>query len=216
MTGKPPLVTIPKPNSYRGILGEAAWQRLHPDIRKRFDHNQAQRSVCYEGTMEIVDMSGPGALLAQACRLIGTPLALHRGNNIPTVVDVYPNLKLNGMTWDRLYAFNDKPANRVRSTKCIQADAGLVEVVGYGFGMYLRISEKHGAIVFKSRGFFCKLKNFKFSIPNWLSPGKTTVTQTALSNGYFTFELNVQHMIWGRMFWQHGTFKEKYQGERSG
>ncbi len=213
MTGKPPLITtlttLQKRNSYRGLLGEAAWQRLHPDICKRFDHNRAHQSVCYEGTMETVDMSGPGALLAQLCRLIGTPLALHRGRNIPTTVDVYPNAKLDGMTWDRLYDYTDKPPNRIRSTKCIQADCGLIEVVGCGFGMYLNISERDGAIVFESTGFYCQLKSIKLPLPDWLSPGRTIVTQTALDDGYFRFELDVKHKLLGRMFWQIGTFKER-------
>jgi hypothetical protein len=145
MTGKPPPVTIPprvQQKSYRGLLGEKAWQRLHPDIRKRFDYAAGHKAICYEGVMKTVGMSTAGALLAQCCRLIGAPLALHRGHDIPIQVNVYPNAKLNGTTWDRLYKFTDKPWNRVRSTKCIQPESGLVEVVGFGFGMYLKISEK--------------------------------------------------------------------------
>ncbi|HEB27859.1 MAG TPA: DUF4166 domain-containing protein [Porticoccus sp.] len=207
MTGNPPLVRLPKHASYRGLLGEQAWRRLHRDIRKRFDHDQPQQSIRYQGFMDEVGMSTIGLVLAQACRLIGTPLALHRGHNIATVVDVYPNKTLNGMTWDRLYQFPNKAPNRVSSTKCIQSEAGLIEVVGCGFGMSLSISEREGAIVFESTAFFCKLKGLKVALPNWLTPGRTTVKQTALDNGEFRFDLEVVHTFLGRMFWQSGVFK---------
>ncbi len=209
MTGTLPLVTLPKQQGYRALLGERAWRRLHPDIRKRFAHDQAQSSVRYVGIMEEVGMSTAGFFLAHACRLIGTPLALYRGKNVATQVDVSPNTALNGMTWDRLYQFANKSPNRVTSTKCIQADTGLVEVVGCGFGMYLRITEDDGAIAFESTGFFCQLNGVKIQLPDWISPGRTTVKQTALDHESFRFDLEVEHPLLGRMFWQTGVFKEK-------
>ncbi len=73
---------------------------------------------------------------------------------MPITVKVYPDPILHGMTWDRFYRFSNSKTNRVKSTKCIQEQSGLVELVGFGFGMYLKVSEKDGAICFESQRFF--------------------------------------------------------------
>lgn len=195
--------------SYQQLLGEKAWQRLHPDIQNRFCVNNASCPVVYQGVMHTVYSSKMGKLLAQLCRIIGTPLALYDGVDIPTEVKVYPNPELGGMCWDRFYQFPSRKVNRVKSTKCIHPGGGLVEMVGYGFGMHLKISEQESALCFESTQFFWALRAFKVPIPDWLSPGKTTVKQKALNDGEFQFSLTVKHSLFGRVFYQVGTFREK-------
>lgn len=201
--------------SYSDLLGEQNWQRLHPAIQKRFG-KEVHRTVTYLGVMEQVYLSFAGKVLAQLCRLIGTPLALYSGINVPVEVKVYPDDKLAGMTWDRFYAFPDKKVNRVKSTKCIQVGcsktksnkrrAGLVEMVGYGFGMELKVYEKGQAIYFESERFFWQLGRFKCFIPELLSPGKTIVSQKALNENQFIFSLEVTHALLGNVFKQQGIF----------
>jgi hypothetical protein len=138
--------------SYRALIGEKDWCRLHPDIQNRFSVNSAHSKVTYTGVMEVIYLSFFGKLLAQLCRIIGTPLALYSGKNIPMKVNVYHDEKLKGMTWDRLYFYPNRSVNRVKSTKCIRKNTGLIEVVG--FGMYLKVYEQNNAIVFESTRFF--------------------------------------------------------------
>jgi hypothetical protein len=47
-------------------------------------------------------------------------------------------------------------------------NTGLIEVVGFGFGMYLKVFEQNNAIVFKSTRFFAdrKYKNYYSSAFN--------------------------------------------------
>lgn len=208
MTGNPPRLNDDLYSGYPSLLGAAAWRRLHPDIRRRFGGRDAQRAVSYRGTMHEVWMSPAGILLAWLCRSIGTPLALYRGVDVPVTVQVYPDRRRGGMTWDRCYYFAGKKVNRVRSTKCIQPQAGLVELVGFGFGMYLNVTESAAAIHFRSTRFFWRLGRFKIPVPHILSPGTTTVVQTALDDGSFRFQLDVVHPLLGRVFRQAGSFVE--------
>lgn len=195
--------------SYRFLLGERSWKKLHPDIRERFSENNVHREVTYRGVMEEVYASKFGKILANIFRVIGSPLAIHSGTNIPTTVRVYSNEKLGGMTWDRFYFFPDDKVDRVKSTKCIRQSSGLIEVVGFGFGMFLKLSEKNRALNFESQGFFWGFGRVKIAIPDLLTPGKTTVTQSAERNNRFKFTLDVEHKFFGKLFRQVGYFAEQ-------
>ncbi|MFL0797254.1 MAG: DUF4166 domain-containing protein [Cellvibrionaceae bacterium] len=208
MTKNPPKLQIAEKFDYRSLLGNPAWERLHPAIRRRFSSATSKKSVTYKGVMETVYLSRAGALLAQLCRVIGTPLALYNGQDIPMEVKVYPDENLNGMAWDRFYYYSDKPVNRVKSIKCILANEGLVEVVGFGFGMHLKIFEKNSALYFESTRFFWQFKNVRVYIPDILTPGKTTVWQAAVSEYKFRFSLKVIHPLLGKVFWQTGIFDD--------
>ena len=208
MTGTRERVNSNLLASYRSMLGEGSWARLHTDIQKRFSPEHAQRSVTYRGIMTQVYLSLAGKLLSQSCRLIGTPLTPYARTDIPTVVKVYPNKALGGMTWDRFYNYPGKKVVRVRSTKCIQNENQLIEVVGFGFGMYLNVYEKCSAICFKSTRYFLQLGQWRITIPDLLTPGKTIVSQSVLADGRFEFRLDVVHPMLGHVFKQIGNFRE--------
>ncbi len=207
MTRNPPPVNIKSKVTYRYLLGEDSWQRLHPAIQKRFSEQYYQQPVTYTGTMQEVYLSTAGKILAQACRLIGTPLALYNGRDIPTDVYVYHDSRLQGMTWDRHYHYPNKPTNRVKSTKCLNADTGLIELAGFGFGMQLKLYEQEGALHFESTRFFYQFGKLKVTIPDWLTPGKTIAVQQAIDDSRFQFLLDVRHALLGQVFRQVGEFK---------
>jgi len=192
-------------SGYQNLLSNGEWSNLHPAIQRRFS-TQLHDSVTYQGEMKEIYLSFAGIILAHCCRLIGTPLALYSEINVPMVVKVYPNKKLAGMTWDRFYQYKNAPLNRVRSTKCVLEKNGLVEMVGFGFGMQLDVIEKNGAIIFESKKFFWKSGRIQINIPSWLSPGKTIVSQRALDNDRFEFRLDVTHPVLGKLFKQIGVF----------
>ena len=208
MTRNPEKFKLELRADYRSLLDEQSWARLHPDIQMRFSPQYAHRSVTYRGIMNEIYLSFPGKLLAQACRLIGTPLALYTGTDIPVDVNVYPDENLQGMTWDRYYFYPGRQVNRIKSTKCIQNEQHLIEVTGSGFGMYLSVYEKHSAICFESTKYFFQIGNWKLPIPSLLTPGKTIVKQSALEDSCFEFSFDVEHPLLGRVFRQVGVFSE--------
>ncbi|MGB0495465.1 MAG: DUF4166 domain-containing protein [Kangiellaceae bacterium] len=191
---------------YQDLMNSSDWSKLHPSIQRRFSVNLYE-SVVYQGKMREIYLSFAGKLLAQCCRLIGNPLALYSGKDVPVRVKVYANNQLGGMTWDRFYQYKNKPTNRVKSTKCKDDNGQLVEMVGFGFGMELDVFERNQAITFESQRFFWKFKKLNITIPDWLSPGKTTVSQQALNNHQFEFQLDVTHKFLGKVFKQIGVFE---------
>ena len=195
-------------NDYRSLLGESTWNDLHPHIRHRFSLEYLHRPVTYTGVMERVYLSPAGKLLAQLCRLIGTPLALHSATDVQMHVDVYPDEKRGGIVWERHYLYRHSRPDRVISTKRIYPTCGLVELVGGGFGMYLAISVLDKAIVFRSSEYFWQIGKSRITLPTFMSPGTTTVVQKAFDDGRFQFTLDVDHFLFGKVCQQHGIFTE--------
>ena len=140
--------------SYRDMLGELAWRRLHPEIRARFSHRPAPgATIRYVGIMHIVELSFMGWLFAQCCRLIGTPLAPHRGSNVPMDIRLERDPVLGGVTWIRRYDFGGADPVDVRSTKKQSARQELTEHIGYGFSMRLHLFERRGDLYFVSHAY---------------------------------------------------------------
>lgn len=208
MTSNPPRYSLNEKPTYRDLLGEREWQKLHPLVQQRFSSN-SKKAVTYKGVMKKVFLSKSGKVFAHFCRLIGTPLALYEGTDVPMTVNVYENKKLAGMTWDRFYEYIDHPINRIKSTKVILPEGILVEMVGFGLGMKLDVSQEGGAIFFESDYFFFQIGNKKVKIPSLMTPGKTVVSQRALTGKEFEFCLKVTHPLLGCVYEQVGVFSEE-------
>ena len=208
MSKQPPKLKLFPATDYKTLLG-SDWETLHPAIRERFSLEHCHKPTTYRGTMQRVSMSFAGRLLGQLCRLIGTPLSYSVGLNVPIEVCVYPNSKLGGTTWDRYYKFAQGSTNRVRSTKIILPECGLIEVAVSGFGMYSKVYADDGAIVFESKRFFFTVFGKKIPLPHLLSPGKTIACQRALNHDRFEFTLRIRHPMLGLIVEQMGIFREQ-------
>jgi len=192
--------------TYKLTLGEEAWHRLAPEVRERFSFKpDRDETVCYAGTMQTVTLSFMGWLFAQTCRLIGTPLSPYRGENVPMRI-VLSRDGTNGVRWRRTYRFEKAGEFTVCSTKCKGRDGEVIEHIGCGFQMRLRLSEESGALVFTSTAYECALFGRTFSIPTLLTPGRTTVRHEQLIGDRFRFSLSVIHPMLGETIFQDGVF----------
>ena len=208
MTANPPKINNQLlKNDFESLLGDD-WLKLHPDIQQRFSSAHCLQTTIYKGFMHKVAMSWLGYFFAYICRLLGTPLSYRAGVMVPTEVRVYPDSKRGGTTWDRFYCFAGNKINRVRSTKVILPDCGLIEVAVSGFGMYSKVSVNREAIVFESQGYFFILGQKKISLPRFLTPGKIVASQRALNHGRFEFSLFLLHPLFGTIMQQVGIFRE--------
>ena len=193
--------------SYQRILGAAAWSKLASEVRARFSVKpRVGKAVCYAGMMHKVELSFMGWLFAQVCRLIGTPLAPLRGCDVPMLIELTPDKELQGIAWNRRYEF---PGNRhvtVRSTKCHANTGEFFEYIGRGFSMRLKLREKNAGLEFFSIGYYFELCSRKFRIPDWLTPGVTTVTHAQLHGDRFRFSLSVEHPLLGTTIHHDGEF----------
>ena len=99
------------------LVGDTGWNRLPKAVRRRFSggHHLSQR---YVGTMQILTCSWLGYLLAQLCRLFGTPFAPFEGVNIPVTIALKPEERGHGIIWERVYAYPGRPL------RVVQEDVG--------------------------------------------------------------------------------------------
>ena len=196
-------------DTYREILGDLAWRRLHPEIRARFSVKPAIDSVmCFVGTMHIVELSIAGYLFAQFCRLFGTPLAPYRGENVSMDIELRRADGTDGTTWTRRYSFPERPRFDVRSTKSRSGDRELTEHIGCGFSMRLHLFERNRDLYFVSHAYEWTVLGVTLRIPHWLTPGTTTVSHEQLCGKLFRFTLSVDHPFLGRTIYQDGYFED--------
>ena len=190
----------------RTVLGGSAWRRLPAAVRERFA--EPATAVDYVGQFEVVRASRLGAVLAQLCRLIGTPVVPRTGQNVAAVGHVGP--QCDGVAWDREYRWPGAKGCLVRSTKVVTAD-GLVEQLPARLCMPLQVYERGGVLHFMSRGYYFHLgprhgRHLKVWLPSWLSPG-THVQHIDQGRGWFRFTMRVVHPWCGELFYQTGRFR---------
>lgn len=193
--------------SYRDSLGIASWRRLKPEVRHRFSVRPASgATIRFAGTMRTVELSFMGWLFAQACRLIGTPLAPYRGEWVPMSIELTDDPVLGGVAWNRSYRFDANRDFTVCSTKCRGDGGEFIEHIGCGFRMRLDLKEVDGDLWFVSKSYDLSVFGRRITIPSLLTPGVTTVTHEQLSGDRFRFSLSVDHPWLGRTIYQEGVF----------
>ncbi len=195
------------PIDFQSLLGRDAWDSLPAPVRRRFGPHAAEGlSTLYEGEMEV--RANPfGRLVAQACRLIGTPLAPWTGGAVPTSVDVHLDPR-GGLVWARTYAFTGRAPVLVSSTKLMTDRGELLEVVRGGLGMALTVTAEDGALHFRSRRYFLTLGAWRVTIPGLLTPGRAHVIHREASGGTFRFTMTFDHPWFGRTLFQDGLFRD--------
>jgi Domain of unknown function (DUF4166) len=199
---------LPDP-SFERLLGALAWRRLPESVRERFRWKPAPGSeLRYVGTMAEVRCSTFGWWLERVFRAIGTPLAPHSGRDVPVSVTLRLDRDGHGIVWERRYAFAGKAPVLCRSVKRA-TDAGLIECVGRGVGMWLSLTVRNGALHFDSTGYFWRLGRLTLHLPRWLTPGALHVAHIDEGGGRFRFRIAVTHPRFGEIFYQDGVFERE-------
>lgn len=206
-TGRAAFAPAP-PNAidFRRLLGREAWDQLPAAVRRRFGLHAEGVTTVYDGRM-VVEASLFGRLIAQICRLIGTPLAPWTGLDVPTSVDVHLDHR-GGLVWARTYRFAGRPAILVSSTKLMDVEGRLLEVVRGGLGMELTVTVEDGALHFRSRCYFARIGPLRLRIPDLLTPGRAHVVHRDRGGGTFRFTLAFHHPWFGRTLFQDGVFRD--------
>jgi len=193
---------------FRALMSEAHWASLPAAVRRRFSKRLARaRSAIYSGEVLETWMSRRGWWLAQAARLIGSPLPTARSAHVPSVVTVTENRAHSGQTWTRLYGRRGFP-QVIHSCKRFAGPTGLEEYLGYGIGMSLTVYARDGALVFRSRDYFLEVFGRRFVLPAWLTPGTMYVTHAEVPDDKFSFTLQIIHPRYGLLIRQMAIFRE--------
>jgi hypothetical protein len=194
---------------FRALLSEQDWAALPPAIRRRFSHRLADgATIVYAGTVVETRMSRAGWWLAQAVRPIGAPLPVSCDSDVPSVVAVTEDMAGGGQVWTRLYARRAGFPQIIHSAKRFAGPTGLEEHVGFGVGMALTVHAVDAALIFRSAGYFLQVFGRRIALPRWLSPGALTVTHGELSDGWFSFTLELVHPRFGTLIRQTAVFRE--------
>jgi Domain of unknown function (DUF4166) len=192
------------------LVGVAGWHRLAPDIRRRFTAAPTlAQPIRYEGVMSQVECSRAGWLLAQICRIFGTPFAPHRGTDVAVAITLRAAPADGAIIWEREYRYPGRAPILVRSAKRMADDGGLLECVGCGFAMRLVVTEEAGALHFRCRRYVWRLGIFEIRLPALLSPGVAHVLHEDLGDGRFRFAMSIRHRLFGLLFYQDGVFRER-------
>lgn len=195
---------------FRRLVGEEGWDRLPAAVRERFGHRVAGcRTILYSG--EVVDcrMSRAGMCLAQAARLIGSPLPLSRACGVPAAVSVTEDPVSGGQHWLRIYGRARGFPQIICSCKAFAGPTGLEEYLGCGFGIALKVVADAEALHFVGDHIFWRGLGIRMRLPRWLSPGDLTVSHVDRGDGSFTFELHLRHHLFGELLRQVATFRER-------
>jgi hypothetical protein len=195
-----------RPVDFRRLLGGPAWRSLPYAVQRRFGPAAHLSPVRYDGQMS-VRASWLGLLIAQACRLLGTPLAPWTGEAVPVAVDVWTDAR-GALVWDRTYAFEHRRPVLVSSKKVLGRRGELMEVIHGGLGMTLALSVEDRALHFRSTGYFMRLAGLRLPIPALLTPGAAHVVHEDQGGGRFRFSLRFVHALAGETFFQTGIFKD--------
>ncbi|MGB9152630.1 MAG: DUF4166 domain-containing protein [Alphaproteobacteria bacterium] len=186
------------------------WHRLHPNIQARFARDpKPGEEVVYEGVMQTIRRTRMGWLFAYLTRVIGNPLTPHAGDNIPMEVRLFKREGQTGVFWQRTYHYPERKPYVVTSVKRESKKGEMMECVGGGFGMLLKLYEQDGKLHFESYRYFCQTAGLRIPLPHWLSPGKTHVVHEDLGEGNFKFTISMDHAQLGQTFYQEGIFHER-------
>jgi hypothetical protein len=200
----------PRPVDFRALLGRHDWFQLPEAVRARFDVAAHDEVRIYPGAMS-VRASLAGRLIAQLCRLIGTPLAPFTGEDVPVAVAVHGDGR-GGIVWDRTYRFARRAPALVSSTKKTDLSGRLMEVVRCRLGMTLAVSVEDHALHFRSTGYFLALGSLHLPIPGLLTPGAAHVIHADAGQdafgGRFRFTMAFVHPWLGETFFQTGLFHD--------
>jgi len=187
-----------------------SWEKLNPNIQERFAKEpNPEEKIIYKGIMQIIRCSKAGCLFAHFTRIIGNPLTPYNGKDISMDVELFKKTNEKGVYWQRTYHYPNKRPYIVTSVKKESDDGEMMECVGGGFGMYLKVYEQNSNLHFMSYSYFWRIFGIHISLPDIITPGKTHVIHTDLGNGDFRFTISMKHKFLGETFYQDGIFRKK-------
>jgi Domain of unknown function (DUF4166) len=194
---------------FRALLPDDDWGRLPLAVWRRFSKRLAGgKTVVYVGEIEESSHSRAGWWLAQLTRLIGGPLPTGSETGVPIIVTVTEDAASGGQVWTRICARSRGFPQVIHSAKRFAGPTGLEEYIGFGISMALRLSVAHEALFFHSAGYFLGLGALRLPLPEWLTPGRLTVSHADLGSGTFRFSLELVHPRHGQLIRQSAIFRE--------
>ena len=189
------------------------WEYLHPDIQKRFSKTPPLGTVLYyKGTITKLWCSRVGQWLAYLTYpWVGGALIPYRDEHFPIDIAVFSKIADSAIYKRRWYQLNKHPPIIFTSSMYAGSNNTLLEYVGCGLGMILKVSAVDQELHFHSQGYFWQIGRKKISLPPFLTPGHTWLIHRNQSPEAFKVQITITHPWWGVTFMQEGEFYETYE-----
>ena len=151
---------------FKHILG-AKWNRLHPDIQKRFEKNPVPGSpLKYTGRLEELSCSKWGKLVGFITKpLIKGALIPYTEYDVPVDIQVYTKENSANIYKERTYRLANRKPIEFTSYMRQSSKGEVLEYVGFGLGMKLLVFEKESNLHFKSDGYFWDIGVVRIPVP---------------------------------------------------
>lgn len=206
---KPNQATPCEGELFKKSLGPE-WQKLHPDIRKRFRANPSpDQPLRYAGMLTELRCSIAGKLLGYLTRpMIGGALIPFNDADFPVDIEVYSEPGSDAIFKRRVYHLNGRRSIEFTSYMR-EGDRGeVLEYVGMGLGMKLLLSVRDANLHFASDGYFWEFMGHRIPLPGLLTPGKTHLVHRNEGPAQFSISIEIRHRWFGTTFTQAGVFTE--------
>lgn len=170
------------------------WHKLPFVIQSHYQLEQGKKTKnLVSGTMSIYFPVFIKPMLFIA-RLMGGLIDL-KGDNMNVRVEKWLiHDKPNTLFWKRNIQAPDGKSTVFASRMEYQKDNELIEFVGSGFGLYLRLTVEDNKLVYRSNGHLWRLGRLTVPIPDVLFLGHATITETAISDHEFQLDFQIDHI----------------------
>lgn len=196
------MITIPL---MQKVLGDD-WQNLPPVIQRHYQLQADQQSAnVVTGTMHVSYPFFVWPMLFIA-RMMGGLIDL-KGDNLDARVEKWVKADLSEtLFWKRtLQAQNGKSTVFSSRMECQQGNE-LIEFVGGGFGLYLKLTVENNKLVYRSNGHLLQVGKLRIPIPDVFFLGHATIVETALSEQSFELDFKINHPLLGEIYSYGGVF----------
>jgi hypothetical protein len=188
----------------RRALGDG-WNRLGDVVRTHYNVTPGREgAVVMNGTMTVYHSRLAYPFLVMG-RIMGALIA-KKGENVPVCVRNWCRPGSPAIHWHRTFYFPGGAPLVFSSRMEHLAGDEIVEYVGLGLGVRLRLTEENGAMVFTSRGYQWKLGPLSLALPDWLFLGKSSIREIPVDDRHFRVEFTMRHPLLGETFGYHGNF----------
>ena len=194
---------------FRRVLGDE-WRKLHPDIQHRFGQNpQVGHRLHYTGTLWELSCSRLGRLLAWATQpIVRGALIPVTDHDFPVDIEVYSRPGDPAIFKQRIYRLNGRKPIMFTSRMVALGTDRVIEYVGAGLGMVLKLSVDDGNLHFTSERYFFQIFGTRIPLPGVLTPGKTFLVHRNEGPERFSIRIEIRHALFGTTFTQAGEFRE--------
>jgi len=187
------------------VLGDD-WAALPPVIQRHYEITLPQQAITVTGNMNI-DYPYWLTPVIKLLRLFGALVDL-KGEGLSVQVKKWRQTNPSVLYWQRHIQAADSNKQCVFASRMAwQQDHELIEMVGMGFGIRLRLSVEQGKLVYQSRGHLLQLGPLTLPIPDSLLLGHALITEQALTEDTFQLDFRIVHPLWGKTYYYGGIFE---------